>query len=242
MSNHRIFISVLVACLLAACNLTSRTDRPTSITNTEPTSAPVSSPALSPIADVPTSLPLVATTGASGGQRYTGIGLPQTGMTVIVYAGSDRLDVHSEPRDGAPVVGSLSSFEQVEVIDGPQGGTKTWWKIHFAGIEGWAAGIGEMPFQTLIPVDDFRFCEAAPLVTGGQAEVFTLDGELSLFSEPTTTSRLITNMPFGAQVMVLSGPESVGANLWWRVQYAAGQLWEGYAVGRSGDFCTLLPV
>jgi hypothetical protein len=171
-----------------------------------------------------------------------GISLPQIGMIVVVYAGNDRLDVHSEPRDGSPIVGSLNSFEQVEVIDGPQGGTKTWWKLRFAGIEGWAAGIGEMVYQTLIPVEDFRFCETAPLATGRQAEVFTLDGELSLFSAPTTTSRLITNMPFGAQVTILSGPESVGANLWWRVQYVAGQSWEGYAVGRSGDFCTLLPV
>ena len=240
--------------LLTACTL-SNTGRPRVTTPAIPanqTPEVVSTP-LPTLAATPTQLFAVNLTPlsediASVEQAigFRGIDLPLPGSTAIVFVGmSDSLDVHSGPGDHYGVVTSLQTFDEVEVLEGPQQvGVKTWWRVRFQGMEGWVAGLGEKEYQTLVPAGDFRFCENFPLAVGGQAEVFSLDGALSLFSAPTTTARVLTEMPVNARVDITSGAQSVGPNTWYGVRYVdeGGRTWNGFAVARSGNFCTLHPV
>lgn len=241
-------IGLLLICLMAACNL-SNTGRPRVTT---PTALPAQISEATAIPATPTRLPLGITltplfsSVVSVGQNtgYHGIDLPLPGTTAIVFVGNDRLDVHANPGDQYGVVTALGSFDQVEVIEGPQqAGAKTWWKIRFRGIEGWVAGLGEKEYQTLVPVGDFRFCSDLPLIVGGEAEVFTLDGALSLFSAATTTAPIVTEMPVNTRVGITNGSQTVGQNIWYGVRYvdASVRTWNGFAVGRSGNFCTLHP-
>jgi hypothetical protein len=240
-------IALLAVYLLAACNL-SNTGRPRVTTPTAPP-AQVSEPTQAPPA--PTRLPVGITLTPlfapvpSVGQvtGFDGIGLPQPGSNAIVFAGNDRLQARYQPGDEYGVVGTLNSFDQVEVIEGPQrAGAKTWWRVRFPGGEGWVPGLGQREYQTLVPLEDFRYCSNSPLV-GGQADVFALDGALSLFSAPTTSAVLLTEMPVHTRVNVTGGAQTVGQNIWYGVRYtdASGRPWDGYAVARSGNFCTLHP-
>jgi hypothetical protein len=242
-------IALLLIGLLAACNL-SNTGRPRVTT---PTALPGQGSEATAIPATPTRLPVgITLTPLSSSvvsveqvTGYHGIDLPRPGSTAVVFVGNDRLDIHSNPGDQYGVVTTLSSFDQVEVVAGPQrAGTKTWWKIRFRGIEGWVAGLGEKAYQTLVPIGDFRFCSDVPPVAGGEAEVFSLDGALSLFSAPTTTAPILTEMPVHTRVGITSGSQSVGQNIWHGVRYVdeSGRAWNGFAVGRSGNFCTLHPV
>jgi hypothetical protein len=242
-------IALLLICSIAACNL-SNTGRPRVTT---PTALPGQISEATAIPATPTRLsvgitltPLFSSVvSAAQNTGFHGLGLPLPGTTAIVFVGNDRLDAHASPGDQYEVVTTLRSFDQVEVVEGPrQAGAKSWWKIRFQGIEGWVAGLGEKEYQTLVPVGDFRFCSDLPLTVGGEAEVFSLDGALSLFSAATTTSPLVTEMPVNTRVGITSGSQSVGQNIWYGVRYVdeTGRSWDGYAVARSGDFCTLHPV
>ncbi len=250
MFTQRILLFIALSIIIAACNL-STSGRPRFTTPTVPPGAEpqaVSTP-LPTLAATPTQLFAVTLTPLFSSSRqitgYAGIGLPQPGTSAIVFVANDRLQVHDNPGDQYRVVAALQSFAQVEVLDGPQqGGAKSWWKIRFPGGEGWVAGLGEKPYQTLVPATDFRFCGGASLVVGGQADVFSLDGALSLFSAPTTTAQVLTEMPVHTRVNVTSGAQSVGANTWYGVRYTdlTGRAWDGFAVARSNNFCTLHPV
>jgi hypothetical protein len=249
LGNGKLLVIVLLLIgSLSACNL-SNTGRPLVTT---PTALPGQLSQATAIPATPTRLPVgITLTPLSPGivsvaqtTGYHGIGLPLPGSTAVVFVGSDRLDAHASPGDQYQVVTTLSSFDQVEVIEGPQqSGVKTWWKIRFQGLEGWVAGLGEKAYQTLVPVGDFRFCSDSPLIVGGEAEVFSLDGALSLFSAATTSAPIVTEMPVNTRVGVTSGSQSVGQNIWYGVRYVddTGRTWSGFAVGRSGNFCTLHP-
>jgi hypothetical protein len=250
MSTKTRLLMMMLSLIVTACNL-STSGRPRFTTPTVPAGEDipqiVSTP-LPTLAATPTQLFAITLTPLFTSSRtatgFAGIGLPQPGASAIVFVATDQLQVRDNPGDQYGVVGVLQSFTQVEVLEGPQQvGAKSWWKIRFPGGEGWVAGLGEKPYQTLVPVTDFRFCTDAPLVTGGQADVFSLDGALSLFSAPTTTARVLTEMPIHTRVNVTGGAQSVGANVWYGVRYtdATGRAWDGFAVARSNDFCTLLP-
>lgn len=237
-----LFASVLIACALSACTLTSNAVFTPAATAAPPTST--APPTLAP-APLPTPTLLFSSVISNGQPSYAGIGLPAPGSTAVVYAGNDRLAVHADAGDNYGVIGYLQSFDQVTVVDGPRRlGAKTWWRVQRAEIDGWVAGIGQRAHQTLVPIQDFRFCGDTPLVAGGQAEVFTLDGALTLFQAAITTSPVLTTMPFGSRVDLVSGPQTVGDNIWWQVRYTdqTGFPRDGYAVGRSGNFCTLHPL
>jgi hypothetical protein len=242
-------IALLLVCSLAACNL-SNTGRPR-VTTPTALPGPVSEATAIPATPTRLSVGIILTPLSPGtisrgqGAGYHGINLPRPGTMAVVFVGSDRLDAHASAGDQYEVVTTLSSFDQVEVIEGPQqSGVKSWWKIRFQGIEGWVAGLGEKEYQTLVPVGDFRFCTDLPLIVGGAAEVFSLDGALSLFSAATTSAPIVTEMPVNSRVNITSGAQTVGQNIWYGVRYLddTGRTWDGFAVGRSGNFCTLHPV
>jgi len=234
-------VIALAALLLAACNLSDKAATPVrSLTPLPNTTPPVIATPPPTLTTLPVLIPV-----ARQPTGYAGIGLPQPGAAAVVFVGNDTLPVRSGAGDQNPQVGALRSFDQVQVVEGPQVvGAKTWWRIRSGGVEGWAAGLGQKSYQTLVPIEDFRFCATTPLVAGGQADVFALDGALSLFSAPITTAPVLTEMPVGARVTLLNGPQTVGDNIWWQVRYTpqSGAPWDGYAVARSGNFCTLIPV
>jgi hypothetical protein len=254
MSTQRNLLLIALVVIISACNLSNtgqpRFTTPTVPASEEPETVVTSLPTLQA---TPTQLFVVTLTplfndnivSVEQAVGYTGIDLPLPGSTAIVFVANDRLSVHDNPGDQYGIVATLQSFAQVEVLEGPQQvGAKTWWKIRFPGGEGWVAGLGEMPYQTLVPAGDFRFCSNTPLAVGGQADVFSLDGALSLFSAPTTTARVLTEMPVNTRVNVTSGAQSVGQNTWYGVRYTdlTGRAWDGFAVSRSNNFCTLHPV
>ena len=71
------------------------------------------------------------------------------------------------------------------------------------------------------------YASSLTLANGGLARVAT--DQLRLRADPGRDGQVLALLPDGADVKLVSGPTSVGNELWWRVEYTAGgQTFAGY--------------
>jgi hypothetical protein len=101
-----------------------------------PTVAPTSPPTPRPTTP-PTAPPTVATTPT----RVATPGI-RAGAAALVDTGSnDGLRLRREPGSAGVVLRSIRNGERVSVLDGPRDADGiTWWRVAYAGDEGWVAG------------------------------------------------------------------------------------------------------
>ncbi|MCC6628083.1 MAG: SH3 domain-containing protein [Chloroflexi bacterium] len=106
---------------------------PTVASTVAPTAAPTARPTIAPTA------PPTGTTAPAGTAAPVSV---RPGAAAVVDTGStDGLRLRREPGSAGVVLRSIRNGERVTVLDGPREvGGLTWWRVLYAGDEGWVAG------------------------------------------------------------------------------------------------------
>lgn len=134
----------------------------------------------------------------------------------VANTGGVGLSLRSTPRflaDGSNVIGVLPEGARLRIMGGSQAGDGyTWWNVTGNGETGWAA-VGDW----VVPNDQ------SGIRIGAQATVSNTAGVgLQLRDEPGMSGGVITTLPEGTPVTVMSGPYLVDGYVWWNLKGDAG--------------------
>lgn len=157
------------------------------------------------------------------------LGLPLMGNETVLYADLKNGASPFELVYNTNPNGGYNEFVWIRnTYTSGIGGYAAWAQVPFDGIAG---GIDESVAPTVSP---------ATLAVGGQAEVFTTEGDaLNMRSAPGTAFEVVARVPSGMQVTLLEGPISADGFDWWRVQIDANTT--GWVVESADNVQTLQP-
>ncbi|HYG80686.1 MAG TPA: Ig-like domain-containing protein, partial [Pyrinomonadaceae bacterium] len=135
---------------------------------------------------------------------------------VVSNTGGVGLRLRSTPAflaNGSNVITVLPEGTKLSVIGGPaQADGYTWWNVTGNSLTGWSA-TGDW----LVPND------LAGLRVGAQVSVSNTSGVgLRLRKGPGLSEGIISTMPEGAQMTIISGPYYKDGYLWWNIRGGAG--------------------
>lgn len=117
---------------------------PASVLTSTPTSAPAITPTLPPAAAPtprPTSPPTPTASPSAPTAAPTPAGLRVGGAAVVDTGSNDGLRLRRDPGQAGVVLRSIKNGERLSLLEGPREvDGMTWWKVQYAGEQGWVAG------------------------------------------------------------------------------------------------------
>jgi cell wall-associated NlpC family hydrolase len=129
------------------------------------------------------------------------------GVAVVAYANGDSVRLRSEPNTGAGVIDRIAEGTQVEVLDGPTGGSgMLWYLVRANGSKGYMAA-------------DF-LASSAGLLRATSGNAFA-NSSVNVRSGPSTADSVVTTLGYGESV-TLTGSSSNG---WLSVSAGGGSGW-----------------
>jgi cell wall-associated NlpC family hydrolase len=129
------------------------------------------------------------------------------GVAVVAYANGDSVRLRSQPSTSGDVIDHVAEGTQVEVLDGPAGGSGTlWYLIRANGVKGYIAA-------------DF-LAASSGLLSSTSGSAWAVDS-VNVRSGPSTADSVVTTLGYGESV-TLTGDASNG---WLSVSASGGSGW-----------------
>jgi quercetin dioxygenase-like cupin family protein len=167
------------------------------------------------------------------------------GIGAVIALNADGVRLRADASTSSDIVDSFPAGTQFEIIDGPvEGESYTWYQVRGVGdlesVEGWLVtdfmDVIEPASGTAQPSDGSAGTDEAAATPSAEATaeattsgefaagdtVVTTEENVRIRTEPSVNGEILTAVPAGTQLEIISGPEEAEDYTWYEVQVVGG--------------------